>query len=141
MSYRFLEEIATADVAFDAEGKTLSDLFEAAALALTEVMVDLEGLLPVVERRVHLTAEDIETLLFRWLAELIYLKDAECLLFRRFEIRIREEGAPELLATLWGDQIDYRKMSLRVDVKAVTYHLFTLERTPRGWRARVVLDI
>jgi SHS2 domain-containing protein len=141
MPYRFLEEIATADVAFEAEGQTLNDLFEATALALTEVMVDLDGLLPIVERRIHLTAEDLETLLFRWLAELIYLKDSECLLFRRFKIRIQEEGEPQLQATLWGDQIDYRKMSLKVDVKAVTYHLFTLEPTPRGWKARVVLDI
>jgi len=141
MPYRFLEEIAIADVAFEAEGQTLNELFEAAAFALTEVMVDLEGLLPIVERRIHLTAEDLETLFFRWLAELIYVKDSECLLFRRFEIRIQKEGQPELQATLWGDQIDYRKMSLKVDVKAVTYHLFTLEPTPKGWRARVVLDI
>ena len=141
MPYRFLEEIAIADVAFEAEGQTLNELFEAAAFALTEVMVDLEGLRPIVERRIHLTAEDLETLFFRWLAELIYVKDSECLLFRRFEIRIQKEGQPELQATLWGDQIDYRKMSLKVDVKAVTYHLFTLEPTPKGWRARVVLDI
>ncbi len=141
MPYRFLEEIAIADVAFEAEGQTLSDLFEAAALALTEVMVDLDGLRPRMERRIQLTAEDLETLFFRWLAELIYLKDSECLLFRHFEIRIQDEGQPTLQAILWGDQIDYEKMSLKVDVKAVTYHLFTLESTPNGWKARVVLDI
>jgi SHS2 domain-containing protein len=141
MSYRYLEEVAIADVAFEAEGRTLSEVFEASALALTETMVDLDGLSPVQSRQISLTAEDLETLLFRWLAELIYLKDSACLLFGRFEISIREATEWELQATVWGDLIDYEKMSLRMDVKAVTYHLFALEQTPQGWMARIVLDI
>lgn len=141
MSYRYLEEVAIADVAFEAEGRTLPEVFEACALALTEAMVELEGLSPVQSRQISLTAEDLETLLFRWLAELIYLKDSACLLFRRFEITIREGTEWQLEATVWGDQIDYEKMSLKADVKAPTYHLFFLKETPQGWKARVVLDI
>lgn len=141
MPYRFLEEIAIADVAFEADGRTLPEVFEASAFALTEVMVDLAGLSPALQHQISLTAEDLETLLFRWLAELIYLKDTHGLLFRRFQITIREGEESALQATLWGDQIDYEKMSLKLDVKAVTYHLFTLEQIPEGWRAQVVLDI
>jgi len=47
----------------------------------------------------------------------------------------------ELEATAWGQEIDYATMSLRADVKAVTYHLFVLEQTPDGWKSRIVLDI
>ena len=141
MPYRFLEEIAIADVAFEAEGRTLPEVFEASALALTEVMVDLDGVSPVVSRQVSLTAEDLETLLFRWLAEIIYLKDSACLLFSRFEVTIQEGRDWELKATVWGDQINHEKMPLKLDVKAVTYHLFVIEETPHGWRAQVVLDI
>ena len=104
-------------------------------------MVDLDGVSPVLSHQISLTAEDLETLLFRWLAELIYLKDSECFLFGRFEISIRETTGWELETTAWGDRIDYEKMSLKADVKAVTYHLFALEQIPQGWRARVVLDI
>lgn len=141
MSYRYLEEVAIADVAFEAEGRTLTEVFEAAALALTETMVDLDGLSSVQSHQISLTAEDLETLLFRWLAELIYLKDSVCLLFGRFEISIREATEWELQATVWGDLIDYEKMLLKADVKAVTYHLFSLKKTPEGWKVRVVLDI
>ncbi|MFQ5847877.1 MAG: archease [Candidatus Methylomirabilales bacterium] len=141
MPYRFLEEVAIADVAFEAEGRTLPDVFEASALALTEVMVDLDGLSPALPREISLTAGDLETLLFRWLAELIYLKDSVCLLFRRFQIAIRQGAEWELQATAWGEPIDYEKMSLKVDVKAVTYHMFTIEQSSDGWRAQVVLDI
>jgi SHS2 domain-containing protein len=141
MSYRFLEDIAIADVAFEAEGRSLSEVFEASALALTEVMVDLDGVSPTVSRRIRLTAEDLETLLFRWLAELIFLKDSECLLFRRYDIAIRRADGWDLEATAWGQEIDYATMALRADVKAVTYHLFVLEQTADGWKSRVVLDI
>jgi len=37
--YRFLEDIATADSAFEASGKTPSELFTSAATALEEVQV------------------------------------------------------------------------------------------------------
>lgn len=141
MSYRFLEDVAIADVAFEAEGRTLPELFEASALALTEVMIDLDGLSPVLSHEISLTAGDLEALLFRWLAELIYLKDSTCLLFRRFQITIREEAEWQLQATVWGDRIDYGTMPLKLDVKAVTYHMFAVERIRDGWRAQVVLDI
>jgi SHS2 domain-containing protein len=141
MPYRFLEDVAIADVAFEAEGRTLPEVFEASALALTEVMVDLDGVSPTSARQIRLTAEDLDTLLFRWLAELIFLKDSECLLFRRFAISIRQATEWELEATAWGQEIDYATMSLRADVKAVTYHLFVLEQTPDGWKSRIVLDI
>lgn len=141
MPYRFLEDVAIADVAFEAEGQTLPEVFEASALALTEVMVDLDGLSPVSSHEISLTAGDLETLLFRWLAELIYLKDSACLLFRRFQIAIRQEAEWQLRATVWGERIDYSRMPLKLDVKAVTYHMFALEETADGWKAMIVLDI
>ncbi|MFQ5961859.1 MAG: archease [Candidatus Methylomirabilales bacterium] len=54
---------------------------------------------------------------------------------------LRQEAEWILRATIWGDQIDHSKMPLKLDVKAVTYHLFALEETTDGWKAMVVLDI
>ena len=39
MPYKFLEDVAIADVAFVATGKTLEELFESSALAVTNTMV------------------------------------------------------------------------------------------------------
>ena len=45
MPYRYLEDIATADVAFEARGKDLAELFMAAAEATMNVMVaDLDSI-------------------------------------------------------------------------------------------------
>ncbi|MFQ5840498.1 MAG: archease [Candidatus Methylomirabilales bacterium] len=139
--YRFLEEVAIADVAFEAEGEDLDTLFEAAALALTETMVDPRDIRPVVERRLTLEADGLEALLFEWLGELIYLKDAEGLLFSRFEVHVSRDPRSRLGARILGEPIDPQRMRLAADVKAATYHLFALEQRRGGWWARVVLDV
>ncbi len=139
--YRYLDDVALADIAFEAEGQTLSSLFEACALATTEVMADPATVRPVQTRRVELAAETLEALLYDWLSEIIWLKDAEGLLFSRFAVEVEAADPPRLAANLWGDSIAAGGAALRADVKAVTYHLFTIERTDAGWRARVVLDI
>lgn len=40
-----------------------------------------------------------------------------------------------------GERIDPARHNQRADVKAVTLHRFSLQETPAGWEARVVLDI
>ena len=139
--YRYLDNVALADIAFEAEGETLASLFEACALATTEVMADPATVRPTQARRVELSAETLEALLYDWLAEIIWLKDAELLLFSRFAVDVQAGDAPHLAATLWGEPIAGSGAALRADVKAVTYHLFALERTEKGWRARIVLDV
>jgi SHS2 domain-containing protein len=40
-----------------------------------------------------------------------------------------------------GEKLDPERHHPRVDVKAVTLHHFRLEKTERGWKAWVILDI
>jgi SHS2 domain-containing protein len=141
MPYRYLEDVATADAAFEVEGKTLEDLFRDAAIATFEVMADTGTVKPEVTREIELENEDVGDLFFDWLSELVYLKDAESLIFCRFDVNIRKNNAYELKATASGEPINQRKHSLRSDVKAVTYHMFEVKKTDENWTARVVLDI
>jgi SHS2 domain-containing protein len=141
MPYRYLEDVATADAAFEVEGKTLEELFRDAAVATFEVMVDTGTVKPEVTRKIELENEDVGDLFFDWLSELVYLKDAESLIFCRFDVNIRKNNAYELKATASGEPINQREHSLRSDVKAVTYHMFEVKKTGENWTARVVLDI
>jgi SHS2 domain-containing protein len=143
MPYRYLEDIALADVALEAWGKTREELFTAAGDALTNVMVaDLAKVCAVETVEFRLENEELEMLLFDFLNELIFLKDARQLLLRPVSLAIT--GAPGrflLQARLSGERIDPERHSLIVDVKAVTLHRFRIEETAEGWRAAVVLDI
>ncbi len=141
MPYRFLEDIATGDAAFEAKGRTLEELFREAAVATFEVMVDTKGVEPWIIREVELKNEVVDILLFDWLSELIYLKDAEAVLFSKFNVNIKKNDAYELRAKASGENIDQQKHILRSDVKAVTFHMFEVKKTEENWTARVILDI
>ncbi|MCX9011710.1 MAG: archease [Candidatus Methanoperedens sp.] len=141
MPYRYLEDVATADAAFEVEGRTLEELFRDAAIATFEVMVDTKSVKPEIAKEIELKNEDIGNLLFDWLSELVYLKDAESLLFSSFDVSIKKNDVYELKAKARGESINQRKHSLRSDVKAVTYHMFEVKRSGEKWTATVVLDI
>ncbi len=141
MPYRYLEDIATGDAAFKADGRTLEELFTEAAIATFEVMVDTESVEPRITREVELKNEAVDGLLFDWLSELVYLKDSEAVLFCKFNVNIKKNNAYELKASASGENIDQQKHSLRSDVKAVTYHMFEVKKTEENWTARVILDI
>jgi SHS2 domain-containing protein len=143
MPYRFLEDVAIADVAFEAEGESLVELFQQAALALTNTMVkDPEKIEAVVGKNIEVQAENPEMLLFNFLQELIFLKDAELLLFNRFEMQIFQRNAAWLLRSkAQGDRVDPDRHELLADVKAVSLHQFQVLKTARGWRASVILDV
>jgi SHS2 domain-containing protein len=143
MLYRYVEDIATADVAFEAWGDTLEEMFVAAADATMNVMVsDLNAIARVELRTLQATAEELDMLLFELLQELIFYKDAERLLLRVPNVHIEaQSGQFALRAEAYGEEIDPEKHDLIVDIKAVTLHRFKVEQTPRGWEAFVILDI
>lgn len=143
MPYKYLEDIGTADIAFEATGRDLPELFTSAANATMNVMIEnLDTIEPRETRRIELKNDEIDMLLFDFLQELIYFKDAERLLLCVREMRIEErDGAYSLSATTAGEPLDARRHQQRADVKAVTLHDFRVEKTEGGWKARALLDI
>jgi SHS2 domain-containing protein len=143
MAYTYLDDIGTADIAFEATGRDLPELFRAAANATMNVMIDnLDAIEPRETRTIELSSDQIDMLLFDFLQELIFLKDAHRLLLRVRELHIHERGENYLLtASAFGEPIDPERHQQRADVKAVTLHGFSVEKKNGGWKARVLLDI
>jgi SHS2 domain-containing protein len=141
--YRFREDVAIADAAFEAWGATMEDLFIAAADATTNTMAEnLEAIEDRQRRPISIEETSADLLLFRLLEELIFLKDAEGLLLRVPAVLIRRrDGNLILEAEARGEPIDPLRHRLQADVKAVTLHRLRVEQTARGWEAFVVLDI
>jgi SHS2 domain-containing protein len=139
--YAFLEDWSFTDVAFDAWGETLEELFEVSAQATFEVMAELQKVKPVITREVTVEGDDEESLLYDWLTELIYRKDVEGIIFSNYDIMIKKNETYDLKATIKGEYVVDFKGELGRDVKAVTMHLFQVRKTQKGWKARVLLDI
>ena len=143
MPYHYLEEIGTADIAFEATGRDLPELFTAAADATINVMIDnLDAIESRETRQIELSSDKIDMLLFDFLQELIYFKDASRLLLRARETHIDQKGETYFLkAKVAGERLDDTRHQQRADVKAVTLHGFSVEKQDSGWKARVLLDI
>jgi len=143
MPYRYLDDIAIADAAFEAWGGTLEEMFASAADALLNVMVkDLSSIRERTYRHFRIEEAQTDLLLFQVLQKLIYYKDAEQLLARIKSVRIAPHGDGWTASVeSAGEAIDPDRHDLLVDVKAVTLHQFRVETTPDGWRATVVVDV
>lgn len=143
MPYEFLEDIATADIAFRAWGKDLQELFQAAGDATINVMIeDLDTIEFKQQRGFSLENDGLDMLLFNFLQEFIYYKDSEQLLLRASQVQVEKKNSQhKLTAFTQGEQLDPHRHQQRVDVKAVTLHRFELQKTDEGWTAMVILDI
>jgi len=143
MPYEFVEDIATADIAFSAWGKDLEETFIAASDAMMNVMVEnLDSIQPIERREFELRNEALDMLLFDLLQELIYYKDSEKLMLRIHRVQIKKEGGQYVLkAIALREKLDPNCHATRADVKAVTLHRFQLVKTDRGWKTEIILDI
>ena len=139
---QYLEDVALADLAFEATGESLEEVFRGATQALLESMANPATVSGGWERLIERSDVDKSTLLFDWLSEVIYWKDAAGVVFREAPLTLVWEGETLLLrARLIGAPVDRQSQELRNDVKGVTKHLYQLKEEVGQWRATVVLDV
>ena len=143
MKYRVLKDIAISDAAFEAFGKTEKELFENAALAVFEEMAETKKLQNKTRKEFLVKAENLELLLYNFLSEMVALKDEKGIVFGKIRVIVKKEKKGwKATTTVWGDKVEkLNEKIIRRDVKAVTFHLFKVEKTKQGWKATVVLDI
>lgn len=140
--FRFLPEIATADIAFEAFGKTERAVFENAALALEEAMVETKTVRRRVRETVEMRSTNLPDLLFNFLDHFIFLKDAKQLLFREVKLGVERQGKSFILQGFaYGEKIGPERHKLRADIKALSKDLFEISKTKSGFRAQVILEV
>ena len=129
----------TADIGLRVAAATLEELFVDAAHGLTSLVVEnVDDVRPVVSETIQLTATETDYLLFDWLNELLFRFEMRGMLFREFDVRLSEHG---LEATIRGEPLDRSRHQLAHEVKAITYHGLSVEKTENGWRVELVLDL
>jgi SHS2 domain-containing protein len=136
----------TADILFEAEGKTIEELFEQCGLAVEESQIDLATVEAQEKKTFHIENKNVDGLLFDFLDDLLFYKDAEQLIFSKFEFKLQDPSNKEkfnykLEVTGFGEKIDPGKHHQNVDVKAITMHMFEVKKTDDGWWAKVLIDI
>jgi SHS2 domain-containing protein len=130
----------TGDIAILVRAPTLPSLYDTAARALFDVILDVATVEPKLRCPVSIgDAADAEDLLVRFLSELLFLHDARGWLFAGFDTSAI--ASTRIEGEALGEMFDPVRHAVRRQVKAVTYHYLLLSQDAEGWSARLVLDL
>jgi len=128
-----------ADIGVRGIGRTLAEAFTQAAVALTAVVTDPDGIDP--RHCIPITCEGSERdfLLLDWLNELVFQMATRHMLFGKFNVTI-EDG--RLNAEACGEPIDIARHHPVVEVKGATLTELKVAQLPDGrWLAQCVVDV
>ncbi|MEK6884691.1 MAG: archease [Nanoarchaeota archaeon] len=129
----------TADVKFQAYGKTLEESFKNSALATAKAM--FKGKVKEKKRKkIKAKGNDFENLLYNFLDEIVYLFDAENFLLSQVKkMKINNKQGFKLEAELIGDNSE--NYDINEHVKSVTYHDMFVKKEKNKYVVQVVLDV
>ncbi len=137
MGYEYLD--ISGDAGVRAEGRTLEEAFESAALGMYGLITDTGMVEEKEERLIEVKGASFDDLLVSWLNELIYLFDAFGFVGRSVKVEGIRDG--RLSAMVKGEEFDPERHESDLLLKAATYHLLKVERKGEGWALEVIFDI
>lgn len=135
MKYKFIPH--TADLKFQAYGKTLNSVFENSALALTSHLHE-KKINPKKREFFLIKGVDLEALMFRFLEEILFLFETKRFLASKIKVKVAKD-AKSLEVELHGE-INKNKTA-RHYIKAVTYNDMFVKKIKGQFVAQVVLDV
>jgi SHS2 domain-containing protein len=137
--YEFLEH--TADVKFRAYGKNLEEAFGNAALAFTDVVIDVKEVKDVEEKLFEVESENKESLLYDFLEYCLNLMETKRFAIAKIKkIKIEKNKEYKLTAVVGGDT-GLQKYKYKREVKAVTYNDMEIKEEKGKAEVQVVLDL
>ncbi|WEU40922.1 MAG: archease [Candidatus Odinarchaeum yellowstonii] len=142
MSKGYRELPHTADVYLEVYAPSLNEAFEQAGVALFDVMTDISSVDAKLSTSFKIEAEDLYSLLFEYIRELLFLVDTEECLFKDFNVEIKNDNDKyKLYATVKGEKIDFNKHRLKTEIKAPTYAQMEILTSEKQVVLRFVVDI
>ncbi len=143
MPYKYLDNIATSDMAFLVWEKDLNAMFAFAVDALLNILIeDISAVRAQGRQCVRLEAEALDLLLYAFLDKILFYKDAEALFLRVDTLEVeKQQGKYVLKAQLKGERIDLDRHELYLDIKAITFHQLEVSRRDDFWQTVVVVDV
>ena len=134
--FKFLEH--TADIKFQAFGKTLEEAFKNSVLAVSEILSKGKKIKPAKIKKILIKGKDNEELLYNLLEEVIYLLDSNNFLVSKAEVDFYKNNK-KMKVKFYGDSSkNYKGLE---SIKAVTYNEMFVKKEGKNWVCQAVLDI
>jgi SHS2 domain-containing protein len=125
-----------ADIGFEIYGKTLEELFHNAAFALFSLIVEADDI--KAEKGKKLEIKDSDGLLIVFLNELLYFWETEGFIPRDLSFKIANG---RLSGKVIGGLFNPDNHIIKREIKAATYHRFSINEENGMLKATVILDI
>ena len=136
-TYRLIDH--TADFGMQVFGSDSQELFSNAALALFDVITEMDVLKGRNSCNITASGEDWPDLMINWLREVLYLWNGKEMLVK--SVRILSLSENNISAKIYFDAYMPDRHIIKTEIKAVTYHQIQVKSSPSGWKARVIFDI
>jgi SHS2 domain-containing protein len=131
---KFTQLEHTADIKFQVSGDSINDIFENTTLALASYLSD-KKISPKKSKIINVSGQDTESLLYKFIEELLYLIDAEHFITGKAKVSVQGYN---LKAELFGD--DSKNYEIN-QVKAATYAEMEIKKSHNGIKAIFVIDV
>ena len=139
----------TADIGFYAYGKSLEEAYENAGLAMFNVITDIKKVKKQESKEFEIVSEDLVSLLYDYLEELLFLQDTEFLFFSDFNKKIKkivDENSSslenyKLTCSAYGEEINWDVHTHKSEVKAITFHKMCVKEDDGVFKLRTILDL
>jgi SHS2 domain-containing protein len=129
----------TADFGIQVFGSDSQELFTNAALALFDVITEMDVLKGDDSYNITASGEDWSDLMINWLREILYQWNGREMLVKSVQIVSLSEN--KISAKIYFDAYMPDRHTIKTEIKAVTYHQIQVKSSPSGWEARVIFDI
>lgn len=129
--YKFFEH--TADIMFEAYGKSYPEALENAAKAMFSVFGHAKE---KESASFAVTAHNLEEMTVQLLADVLAHMDTHEMVFSRLEVKKFEKEKRHVEAVAYGEV-----KRAKDHVKAVTYHELMVREDEKGWAIRLILDV
>jgi len=130
--YEYLDH--TADVQIHCWGKDVQEAFEQAAVGMYGYMTEeIESVEMIDTHSIEATGEDLESLLFHFLDELLFIFAAQpFFIARRVDITEIDLDSFTIKAMAYGEQFNLAKHPAGTEIKAITYSAMQIHQKDQG---------
>jgi len=137
VSYKLIDH--TADFGIHVFGKDEKRLFQNAALAMFELIVETGDARSGVQQRLSVEGADYPDLMVNWLRELLYMWAGGQKVLNAVAVDTLTSGS--IAARVWAEPYDPARHSIIYEIKAVTYHQIDVAASNDHWEARIIFDV
>jgi SHS2 domain-containing protein len=129
----------TADIGIKVSGESIADLFANAALAIADIITDVNCIRDKETRAITVSGLDGNDLWVNFLREVLYTFNGAGFFIK--DCKVIEIDNNHATAQLTGEPFDPEIHTIKKEIKGVTYHQASVKQDLHKWRGRVILDV